>query len=169
MAATDRLRAAFDAHFDFVWRFLRRLGAPSGVADDLAQEVYLVLSRRLDEVHPGKERSFLFGTAVRLAAEERRLRQRRGWADADALEDVVDPAPGPETQLDESRAREKLDAILAAMPEELRIVFVLFELEEMTMSDIANLLEVPAGTVASRLRRAREDFERRAARVRRTR
>jgi RNA polymerase sigma-70 factor (ECF subfamily) len=72
--------------------------------------------------------------------------------------------PGVEELIDRRRARELLDEILAAMTMELRLVFVLFEVEQLTMAEIARMLELPPGTVASRLRRAREDF---AARVRR--
>jgi RNA polymerase sigma-70 factor, ECF subfamily len=66
-----------------------------------------------------------------------------------------DPDPGPDELVDRDRARAALDAILAAMPLELRAVFVLYELEQLTMAEIAALLELPPGTVASRLRRAR--------------
>jgi RNA polymerase sigma-70 factor (ECF subfamily) len=70
--------------------------------------------------------------------------------------------------LQQGRARALLDEILEAMPTELRAPFVLFELEEMTMSEIAQTLEIPPGTVASRLRRAREIFQEQSRRLRAT-
>jgi RNA polymerase sigma-70 factor, ECF subfamily len=60
-----------------------------------------------------------------------------------------------------------LDALLASLPLDLRTVFVLYELEELTMAEIARALDLPMGTVASRLRRARETFEELSRRVRR--
>jgi RNA polymerase sigma-70 factor (ECF subfamily) len=163
-----RLRALFDAHLDFVWRSLRRLGVPPLTVDDAAQEVFLVLSRRLAEVEDGRERSFLFATALRVASDARRSLARRGEHVGDeALERVADAAPSPADLVDRARARATLDAVLAAMDLDLRAVFVLYELEEMTMAEIATTLELAPGTVASRLRRAREVFEAQVARLRR--
>lgn len=163
----SRLRALFDAHFDFVWRSVRRLGVDAGAADDAAQEVFVVASRRLDDVEPGKERAFLFGTAMRVAADARRARARRPIvADADAVDRAVDTGASMDDLADRERARALLDAILDEMELELRAVFVLYELEELTMSEIASCLDLPPGTVASRLRRAREDWQARVARHR---
>ena len=61
-----RLRRAFDADFAFTWRYLRRLGLREADADDAAQQAFVILSRRLDDVEPGRERAFLCGTAIRL-------------------------------------------------------------------------------------------------------
>ena len=74
-------------------------------------------------------------------------------------------APSPEELVDRRRARELLDALLEEMPLELRVVFVLYEIEQLTSAEIAEVVGVPLGTVASRLRRAREDFTARVARV----
>jgi RNA polymerase sigma-70 factor (ECF subfamily) len=161
LATERRLRALVGGYYDFVWRALRRLGVVAGEADDAAQQVFLTASRKLGAIHPGSERPFLFQTALRVAADHRRARRRRREADgADEFdgEDLVDPRPGTDELVELRRARARLDAILDAMPLELRAVFVLFELEQTTMADIAKLLGVPPGTVASRLRRARELF-----------
>ena len=166
-APLDRLAAIFTTHYDFVWRSLRRLGLPDHAVDDAAQEVFVVVSRRLADIVAGKEKSFLFGTAVRVAADARRKLARRR---EDAVEiAVVDPHAPADEQLDHRRARALLEQIVAGLPEDTRPVFVLYELEAMTMADIAVWLELPPGTVASRLRRAREAFahaiERHARRV----
>jgi RNA polymerase sigma-70 factor (ECF subfamily) len=161
LAAERRLKALVAGYYDFVWRALRRLGVGAGEADDGAQQVFLTASRKLDAIQAGSERPFLFQTALRVAADHRRARRRRREADgADEVDGVelVDPRPGTDELVELRRARSKLDAILDAMPLELRAVFVLFELEQTTMADISKLLAVPAGTVASRLRRAREVF-----------
>src|SRR5512142_2066304 len=70
--SAQRVRALVDAHFEFVWRSLRRLGLSSADADDATQEVFLVAIRRLDDIDPESERSFLYGTALRVAAVQRR-------------------------------------------------------------------------------------------------
>ena len=75
------------------------------------------------------------------------------------LLDVPDGAANPEELMDQRRARALLDQVLGDMPMDLRAVFVLFELEEMTMMEIATLSDIPPGTVASRLRRARHVFQ----------
>jgi RNA polymerase sigma-70 factor (ECF subfamily) len=162
-----RLRRMLDEYFDFVWRSLRRFGLSDDRAEDGAQQVFMIASRKLDMIQPESERSFLFGTAMRVASDVRRgAAYRREVAHADAGLDVAD-ASCPDALLDQRRAREMLDRFLDAMDDELRTVFVLFEIEEMSTAEIAALVGIPHGTVASRLRRAREDFEARVARVQR--
>jgi RNA polymerase sigma-70 factor (ECF subfamily) len=168
-AAVDdqRLRRMLDEYFDFVWRSLRRFGLSDDRAEDAAQQVFMIASRKLDVIPTESERSFLFGTAMRVAADVRRTAAyRREVAHPDAGLDLVD-ATLPDELLDQRRARETLDRILDAMELELRTVFVLFEIEEMSTAEIASLVGIPHGTVASRLRRAREDFESRIARLQR--
>lgn len=165
----EQLRALVDDHFDFIWRLLRRMGLSSADADDATQQVFLVASRRRDELVAGKERSFLYGTAVRVAANLRRSLQRRrevGGAlgaevgDEPRSEPALD-APLPDEVLERRRARAVLDELLAQLPDELARVLVLAEVEQLTMAAIAELEGIPAGTVASRLRRARSAFRER--------
>jgi len=154
-----RLRAAFDQHFDYVWRLLRRLGVHEASVDDAAQQVFLTFSDKLSQVLPGKERAFLTGTAYRVASNQRRGERRsHEHADDEPIARAIDPAPTPEELLDASRKRVWLDRILDGLPLDLRAVLVLFELEDLTTPEIATLLDLPVGTVASRLRRARQLF-----------
>ncbi|WP_437490361.1 sigma-70 family RNA polymerase sigma factor [Sorangium sp. So ce1014] len=157
--AAGRLAALVAEHSAFVWRSLVRLGVPRADAEDAVQQVFLVVARRLGDIELGRESAFLFGTALRVASRARRTQQRRREVLEEEPRDSVDPAPDPEEMMDRARARAALDAILDTMPLDLRAVFVLFELEQMTMANIAVMLELPAGTVASRLRRAREHFQ----------
>lgn len=152
-----RLESMFHAHYDFVWRSLRRLGVAPGSIDDAAQEVFVVVSRKLDAIVVGKEKAFLFGTALRVASDHRRSQSRKPMGEDVDVADISDHV-SPEALLDAKRRREVLDAIVAALPDDVRPVFVLFELEGMTMAEIAPLMELPPGTVASRLRRGRELF-----------
>src|SRR5262249_51383995 len=105
------------------------------------------------------ERAFLFRLAEGIALNARRsLRRSRERSDEQALATSPDEGPGPEELASRAEARRILDAILDSLPPDLRMVFVLFELEELQLSEIAACLEIPTGTVASRLRRAREKF-----------
>jgi len=121
--------------------------------------VFLVASDRLEDIEPGKERAFLSRTALHVSSKAHRARRRRPEdANADCGEGA-DLGPGTDELVERHRARALLDAILDAMPVDLRAVIVLFEIEGLTMSEIADALVVPAGTVASRLRRARAELE----------
>jgi RNA polymerase sigma-70 factor (ECF subfamily) len=154
------LRALFEANFDFVWRSLRRLGVPEPSLRDASQQVWIVVGRKIDAIEPAAARSFLFGTAVRVASQTRRtLRRQRESTSLDGdVDDVAPDSNRPERLLERKQARELLDRALDTLPDELRTVFVLFELEETSTKEIAELLDIPMGTVASRLRRAREEF-----------
>jgi RNA polymerase sigma-70 factor (ECF subfamily) len=146
-------------HADLLWRTLRRLGLPSATAEDGVQRVFLVASRRLGEIEPGAERAFLVQTALNVAASERRTFARRheDFVD-DGVVEVADRAPAADEALDRHRARAELDRVLEDLPLDLRTVFVLSELEELPAPAVAELIGVPIGTVASRLRRARDAF-----------
>lgn len=161
-----RLRALVDAHIDATARVLRRLGVRSGDVDDAVQQVFLTLARRLDDVEPNAERAFLYRTALNVAAHARRTIARRREVDEPSGEGPVSTAASAEELVDRRRAAELLERVLDAMEDDVREVFVLFEVEELSMAEIAELLAIPPGTVASRLRRARVDFRERVARVR---
>ncbi len=152
-----RLRTAFETHYDQIWRLLRRIGVPPSVADDATQQVFLILAERLGDVREGCERSFLFGTALRIASTLRRNWKRELLTEHVDLE--VSDLPGTDELADQRRARTALDAILKVMESDLRTVFVLYELEQFTSVEIAELLSIPIGTAASRLRRARQQFQ----------
>jgi len=159
-SAEQRLTSLMQAHFDFVWRSLRRLGLSPADADDASQEVFLVASRKLDSIAAGSERSFLFGSALKVASTRRRsLKRRPELAQAEVEERDEQSAPGPERLTELSRARQLLQAVLDDMPLELKAPFVLFELEELSVPQIAELLGLPVGTVSSRLRNARLEFQ----------
>ena len=152
-------------HYGFVWRLLRRLGVGEGDADDAAQQVFLTAAARLADIPASRERSFLYGVALKVGSRARRSQVRRREEPLDAAEEREAREPSAEQLLEERQRRAQLDSLLDEMPEELRVVFVLYELEELSTPQIAELCELPLGTAASRLRRAREDFEQRVARL----
>jgi RNA polymerase sigma-70 factor, ECF subfamily len=160
-----RLRGIVQTHFDALWRFLRRLGVAEGDVDDAVQEVILVLARKLDKVERGREKSFVLSTAFRIASDMRRRVKRRREVDEAPLLELVSPDLDPEASAEKRRLEVLFGQVLEQLSLPLRAVFVLYELEDLTMAEIAQTLDLPAGTVASRLRRGRETFERLAAQV----
>jgi RNA polymerase sigma-70 factor (ECF subfamily) len=130
------------------------------------QKVFLIAARKLDAIEAERAKSFLFATALRVASETRRARRRREAGEMAAAEGLALHSETPEDLASARQARALLDEILDGMPMEVRTVFTLFELEEMTMAAIADLLALPRGTVASRLRRGREVFHAEARRLR---
>ena len=151
-----RLERIFRQNHALVWRLVRRLGLPPDAANDAAQQVFLVAAERLDDIAPESERAFVFGTALRVARTlNRRLGRELHGADGDQN---ASPLPRPDELTDQKRARELLDAALDRLSPNLRTVFVLYEIEGFTMPEVAQVVGVPLGTAASRMRRAREQF-----------
>jgi RNA polymerase sigma-70 factor (ECF subfamily) len=146
------------AEFEWVWRLLRRVGLSPADAGDATQQVFLVAARRSAEVQGSRARPFLYGTAIRIAANARRTLRRRREVQSDVVSRVASDQPLGDELLEQRRARELLDELLGKLPAELRRVLVLAEIEQLTAQQIAELEAVPAGTVASRLRRARAAF-----------
>jgi RNA polymerase sigma-70 factor (ECF subfamily) len=164
----DRLRREVRENYEFLWRSLRRLGVAQPSVEDAVQQVLVVFARRLGDIRPGAERAFVFATATRVAADWRKKQSRsREAADSEALDLQASEAPSVEQLIDQRRARELFDRVLDLLPDDLRAVFILYELEEMTMATIGEMLGLPPGTVASRLRRARAMFESAADRMQR--
>lgn len=153
-----RIRTFIDEYYDRLWRVLRRYGVPEANVEDAAQEVLLVLARRLEDVSPGSEWAFAYSTARRVAADRRRMdRARPRTEGSEPLASIADPRQSEAAaRADDCR---ELDALLDDLPDEQREVVVLVELVGMTMGEVAQLLGVPPGTVASRLRRGRAHLE----------
>ena len=152
-----RLRQLVDAHIQLVARILRNAGTADADIDDDVQRVFIALSNRMDDVRAGSERAFLAQTALNMAAHSRRSAARRRETLTERPPEAGDPSAGPEELAERRQVRKTLDRILGAMDADLRAVFVLFEIEEMTTVEIATILDIPTGTVASRLRRARSE------------
>ncbi len=156
--STATLGSLVTDHLDFVWRSLRRFGVPTADVDDATQQVFLIANQKLDRIRTGSERAFLIGVAARVASHARRALQRKEVAEKNLSLTPRGPSPDPEELTQRLEARELLDRVLDSMPLELRTVFALFELEELSVDEIARALLLPRGTVATRLRRSREVF-----------
>ena len=168
MAGVDeeqRFRRIVRTQMDYVWRCLRRLGVPDADVDDAVQQVLLVAHSRLDDIPETSERAFLFATATRVAANARRAARRRNAAMEHVKHRPEEPQLSQEALSEQLRARTLLDAVMEELPEDLRNVFILFEIEEVPVKDIAEALDIPLGTVGSKLRRARKCFSEAVRRI----
>jgi RNA polymerase sigma-70 factor (ECF subfamily) len=159
-----RVDAFLRRHHAFVWRVLRRNGLAPADADDAAQKVFLVGIARLSGIPAASERAFLYRTAAHVASKAQRSVRRR--PDNAAIGDREEAAhdPLPDALLDQRRTRELLDRILTELPDDLRAALILFDLEGLTKQEVAEALGIPPGTVASRVRRARDEVEARVLR-----
>jgi RNA polymerase sigma-70 factor (ECF subfamily) len=155
---TDEFRAFYEQHFRFAWGVLRRLGARDDELLDLLQEVFLVAYRKLPDFE-GRSRTttWLFSICHNVFRAARRGKHHRLNSQD---EGVLESLPATHDAAEELLWARQL---LLELPEEQRVVFLLFELEGMSGDEIAEALGIPAGTVRSRLRLARESFRRAVA------
>jgi RNA polymerase sigma-70 factor (ECF subfamily) len=159
----------YQRYFAFVWSSVKHLGIGPGSIDDVVQEVFIVIHAKLHTVQrPESLRSWVYGVVRRTVSGHRRARKSDG-VQSDRLEETA--APAGSTPLDAAEKNAQLavlSSLLAEIDEPKREVFFLAELEEMTVPEIAEALEIPVNTAYSRLRAARQAFEaglaRRAAR-----
>ena len=166
-AAFDRISEVVAREYAVVWRFLRRLGVPPNDVDDVTQIALARTLAKREHIVPDCERAYLMRTAYNLSFEYRRATRRTQTRLAEVdLDELANHESAPDAALQQQRDRELLDKALDQLPTELRAVLTLFELEGMTFTEIASVLEIPRGTVASRLRRARAEFKRAVARLR---
>jgi RNA polymerase sigma-70 factor (ECF subfamily) len=163
--------ALYDQQVDFVWRAARRLGVEDADADDVVQEVFFVAHRRLGEfTGRATAKTWLFGILHNVVQHHRRSRARKHRhllagaprLDPDRLPDAR--SHGPAESVEHAEAMRVLDGLLARLDDGKRAVFVLAEIEQLTANEIADALGINANTVYSRLRVARQEFERALAR-----
>lgn len=151
--------SVYRAHVDFVRRSVRHLGARPSAVDDIVHDVFLVVHRRLrDRSGTGSMKSWLFGIARRVVMHHHRhgVRQQR----REAAAPVPGPVQDPEHVVATREAARWVDRFLAQLDGDQRVVFVLADVEGMTAPEIAAATGAAVNTVYSRLRLAREKFER---------
>jgi RNA polymerase sigma-70 factor (ECF subfamily) len=152
-------------HFHFIWRLLRRMGFAPEDADDAAQQVFMAATQKSERILHGNERTYLYGVALRVAANLRRKLARRRQEGEPLPAEVVDLAARPEHAVNIGEACALVDELLRALPEELSRVLVLAQIEQLEVAEIAEAEGIPLGTAASRLRRARALFREQLERV----
>jgi RNA polymerase sigma-70 factor (ECF subfamily) len=155
MSELDVARAARE-HGAFVWRVLRHLGAPEAQLDDLSQEVFMVLLEQ-PGVFQGRSslRTFLYGVCRNVARDARKRRRASREGNLEHVPEQVEHAT-QERALFISENRQRLIDVLSSLSEGQRMIFVLYEIEELSMEEIAQALSVPLRTCYSRLEAARK-------------
>jgi RNA polymerase sigma-70 factor (ECF subfamily) len=160
--------AVYRQYFDFVWSCTRRLGIEPAAMDDVVQEIFIVIHAKLHTLeHPEALRSWVYSIVRRTVSTHRRAGRARAAVGITIGVDieVESLAPTPFEQTEKNAELELLSRLLATLDEPKREVFALVELEELTVPEAAEALEIPLNTAYSRLRAARQAFEAALARV----
>src|SRR4051812_7083889 len=159
-----RVRSLYE-HTTFVARTLLSCGVPSRDVDDEVQRTFISAARRIDEIRPGTERSFLFSVATKMAAHARRSHARRREVLSCDTPEPSETGTTPEHIADQKQLCEALGRLLDGIEEPFRSVFTLHAFQELRAHETAAALGIPPGTVASRLRRARSQLQAKIARL----
>jgi RNA polymerase sigma-70 factor (ECF subfamily) len=147
---------AFEREFDYLYRAAERLGVTGADAEDLVQDVFVVMWRRWDDYRRDRPlRPWMVGIAAHLAQSHRRRRLREVPA---AELDITDEQPLAEERLSAAAARTLVMRALARLPARHRSPLVLHEIEGLSIQEISRLLSIPLSTVYTRVRRARVAF-----------
>ena len=157
LSADEACLDAFQKELDYVYRTLRRLGTSPSEVDDLAQEVFLALRRCWNDYDTERPlRPFLFGISFRIASAYERKRRREV---AFGVVEIGDVGPGPDDALQSKQARALVMAALERIPLPRRAVLVMHDIDDVPVSEVASVLDIPLFTVYSRLRKARRELE----------
>ena len=158
-APAKSVEELFREHGSFVWRTLRRFGLSECDCDDQCQEVFLVVFRRLSEFeHRSSFTTWLYGIAVRVALAHRRRASVKREQPTESPPDVP-TSQRPDEQVAKLEASALLDRALDQLDDDKRVVFVLFEIEQLPMTEVARAVECPLQTAYSRLHAARDHVE----------
>ena len=162
-----QLDEVYRAELGFVWRSAKRLGVREAALDDVVQEVFVIVHRRLGDFEGRSAlRTWLFGITLRVVRDHKRSVARKSPDAAVDPDTLRATSAGPSESMEKKEAVRLLHAILDEMDDERREVFVMAELEQMSMPDIAGALGVNVNTAYARLRAARQTFESALARSR---
>jgi RNA polymerase sigma-70 factor (ECF subfamily) len=147
----------FAEHGRFVWRLAQKLGVPAADVPDVCQDVFVTVYRKLSDFDASRAplRSWLYGICVRTASDYRRRVRTRRETVADAIPERGSLA-SQEEDVERARARIRLESALDELDDDKRAVFVLYEIEELSMKEVADVLQCPLQTAYSRLHAARK-------------
>jgi RNA polymerase sigma-70 factor, ECF subfamily len=145
----------YDRYFDDMWRALRRLGVPEMSAEDAAQDVFVIVHRRLSEFEGRSQlRTWIYGVALNVARSYRRKLARA----RPSIDSIEASESTPDRDAAQAEALQIVDETLQSMDEQKREMFVLKEIEELTAPEIAAILDLKLPTVYTRIRAARIQF-----------
>lgn len=161
------LAQIYDSHFDFVWRNARRLGIPESSADDVAQDVFVIVARRIAD-YDGRAsmKAWIFGILARVVREHRRSFRRKGARHVPldqhpvGVELAIAPGPSPIEAAERAERVQLMERLLGKLDEDKRLLLILSELEDWSLREIAELCGSNINTIHSRLRAAKREFER---------
>jgi RNA polymerase sigma-70 factor (ECF subfamily) len=160
-----QFEAIYQQYFDFVWSSVRRLGVGGDSMDDVVQEVFIVVNSRLHTLqHPESLRSWIYGIVRRTVSGHRRTYRAKVARESVVAAQGSPPAPTPLDLTEQAGEVKLLNKLLAGMDEAKREIFLLVELDELSVPEVAAALEIPLNTAYSRLRSARLAFEEALAR-----
>jgi RNA polymerase sigma-70 factor, ECF subfamily len=165
-----RARPSFDSiyrtFFSHVARWVRALGANDADVEDLTQEVFIIVRRKLSSFDGQNLGGFLYRIAQRTVRDHRRSAWVRNLLGRrHPLPDLESPSPSGIEVIQRHEQRRLLEGILERMSEKRRTTFVLFEIEGYSGEEIAGIQCVPLKTVWTRLHHARKDFVRMVSEV----
>jgi RNA polymerase sigma-70 factor (ECF subfamily) len=144
------------AYSGYIWRVLRCLGVPEADVDDLCQETFLVVHRKLTSFEGRSAlRSWIYGIAFRVVSDHRGRAHRRHELVTDKPPERAAAAP-QEADLERVQDWALLDRLLCELTDDQRQVFVLYEVEELSMREISEIVKCPMQTAYSRLHAARK-------------
>jgi RNA polymerase sigma-70 factor (ECF subfamily) len=173
-AAALDLPSVYAAERDFVWLTLQRMGVRRSDLEDVFQDVFMIVHRRLDSYRPdAKLSAWLYGICLRCVSRHRRRAfRRRERPDGLALEVHGDgatawhsAAPAPDARLGEVEKQARLRRLLDALDPEHRAMVVMYEIEELSCAQISAQTGVAVGTIHSRLHYARRKLAEAARRL----
>lgn len=155
-SASQAFRALFEAHAAFVWRVLRRHGVPDRDLEDACQEVFLVVYKRREDFEGRSAlRSWVYGIAARVGLAWRRKAYRQKESLVDGPEQSI--TPSQHEQAEQQQLLALIEQALSKLSPDKREVFALYELEGMTMNEVAAALSVPENTALYRFYGARDE------------
>ena len=157
-AALPTFEQVYATWFDFVWRSARRLGVGESSLDDVVQDVFLTVHRRLADFEGRSSvKTWLFGIVLRVTRDYRRTLRRKPTQPL--THEVVGNGSDPLADAERAEGLRLLHSLLDNLSDDKREAFVLVELEQMVVPDVAELLQENVNTVYARVRAARHDFE----------
>jgi RNA polymerase sigma-70 factor (ECF subfamily) len=160
-------REVYDDYFAFVWRAVANRGVPAAAMDDVVQEVFLVVHRKLDEFEGRSTlRTWLGGIVRRVVADHKKKRGNQATGQEAVEDHPFESGEDPAAELEQRAAAAVVSALLEKLSPPQREVFVLYELEQLTMREIAELTQTNENTVQTRLKSARQAFQRSLERYR---
>jgi RNA polymerase sigma-70 factor (ECF subfamily) len=151
--------SVYTQHFDFACRSLRLLGVSPDVIEDAAQDVFSVVSRRLDEFAGiSSIKTWIFAIVQRVAANQRRRRRRKQRPLEPLCEPLHGGGPTPEANAEAAQAARLVQAFCETLGEDRRALLVLALIEGVPAREIAAAHGIPVFTVYSRIRALREEL-----------